>query len=123
MKRVSIGLLSAVVLLAGAEAGLASFKTGSYSGTTSQKKLILFEAKKKKVTALTTGFTAPCGMNTESSFHSPAKINKKGVFTYNDGYGWVVKGKLKGSKATGTMRFNYGACDTGKLTWKAKRAS
>lgn len=123
MKRVSSALVAAVLLLAGAEASTAAFKAGSYSGTTSQNRLIQFEATKKKVTSLTTGFTASCGLNTESSFQKPAKINKKGVFKYSDGIAWTVKGKLKGSKAKGIMRFNSGSCDTGKLTWNAKRSN
>jgi hypothetical protein len=128
MKRAIATVLAMALLIGGgagvASAGKAKFKTGTYSGTTSQNRLIMFQVTKKKVKYISTGFTAPCGMNTETSGHS-GKINKKGKFTAKTRVGGkvthVFKGKLKGKKASGTFRFTYGPCDTGVIKWNAKK--
>jgi hypothetical protein len=128
MKR-TIGAVLAVALLIGgagsATAGKAKFKTGNYMGTTSQERVILFKVTKKKVKHISSGFTASCGINSETSGHS-GKINKKGKFTAKTveaggASKTVIKGKLKGRKASGTMRWTYENCDTGVIKWEAKK--
>ena len=125
-----MGYLAAATAVALGTTGgsaLAAFKTGDYRGPTKQQdKFIQFKASKKKVSALYVTFSAKCSNGTTlttSDSGLKGRIKSGGKFTAKHS-GLVVKGKLKGTKAKGTLRFkstaNGTTCDTGRVAWTAE---
>jgi hypothetical protein len=124
------GLLCAGALLGGGTASAGKsvkWKPGSYYGQTSQGHGIFFGVTKKKAGPFGGNYTAKCGsssMYVDLNGVPETKINKKnGKFKSNgDGPGTkYVKGRIKGKKASGTLRVAFSGCDTGIVKWTAKR--
>jgi hypothetical protein len=125
-----MGYLAAATAIALATTGgsaLAAFKPGDYRGPTKQQdKSILFKASKKKVSGLYVTFSAKCSDGTTlttSDSGLKGRIRRGGKFTAKH-LGLVVKGRLKGTKAKGTLHFkstaNGKTCDTGRVGWSAE---
>jgi hypothetical protein len=111
---------------------LAGFKSGTYSGTTSQAgqnlQLSVNKAKTKVIVVFFEFDAPPCGgMGGLQYAGLEAKIKKSGKFkalSPGDGFYGFVKGKFKGSKASGTAKYHWEeqGCDAGDVTWTAEKA-
>jgi hypothetical protein len=111
---------------------------GKFSGKSSQNRPVSFKLRGGKVRAFTGGVTMYC---TQSGYQFNAAIPPKpmkvrgGKFSYKgrdkkDSVDIVIKGKIKGAKASGRLEMtdstyfaSSGTFDTcnGKSTWKAKK--
>ncbi len=135
-KRVGLAVACAVVVvgLVFAPAGLGAFKSGTYTGKTSQDDLggdpypLMMEVKKSKKKLQIAFFeynAPPCGQG-EFGVGQIVKIKRTGKFKYVDEFGYgYIKGKFKGRKASGTLRYHAPTttCDTGVLDWTARKSS
>jgi hypothetical protein len=136
---VAVGLGTTLALApAGTAAGDFDFKSGNFTGKTSQKDesgaylpLQLSVSKDKKtVTVVFFELSAPpCGgggMGTLQYAGLKAKVKKNGSFNAKFKPYGSVKGNLDGSIAKGTARYevhqNGVNCDSGRITWRAKRS-
>jgi hypothetical protein len=128
-----LALVAAMVVAAPA---VPSVKAGTYSGTTSQKDEVgdalplqlQVNKKKKKVSVIFFELSAPpCGggMGTLQYAGLVTKLKKNGTFKAKFAPYGYVKGKFKGKKAKGTARYevhqNGVDCDSGVISWTAKR--
>jgi hypothetical protein len=130
----TLASLALAALLVAASPGLAAFKSGTYTGKTSQDDLagdpypLMMEVKrsKKKLQIAFFEYNAPpCGQG-EFGVGGTARIKRSGKFKYVDEFGYgYIKGKFKGRRASGTLRYHAPAttCDTGVLDWTAKKSS
>ena len=118
---------------------LASFKSGKYKGTTAQtdvrtgKKFpVTFKVSGGKISNVDTTTRDSCpdgsGLRVHQNAFKSATISSKGKFTLTAGTSdqpAVMKGKVKGSKASGTITdttndpSGSGPCH-GSTTWTAK---
>jgi hypothetical protein len=130
----ALAVAAALVLATPAPAGV---KAGTYSGTTSQQDeagdalplQLKVSRNKKKVTVVFFELSAPpCGgggMGTLQYAGLVAKIKRNGSFNAKSPPYGYVKGKFNGKKAKGTARYevhqNGVDCDSGKITWSARR--
>jgi hypothetical protein len=109
-----------------------AFKSGTYSGTTSQvdavgdPKPLQLKVNKKK-NKVTIGFfeleAPPCGPNLQFSGGKTA-VRASGKFKWeHPSYGYV-KGQVHHNEAEGTARYKFDprGCDTGVVTWTAERS-
>jgi hypothetical protein len=142
-RRLLVAVLALALLAPGAALGKSLFRTGKYKGADEDGYLtVSFTAGKKNVKKLkfqldhlpgkcTNGSTV--SGNEEPYEISPASIGKRGRFrfTLTNTPQYVaskvtLRGKLRGSKVSGTFHLTLGptpqgvTCDTGKLTWKGK---
>jgi len=131
---------AAVLLVMGlivAAPGLA-FKSGTYSGTTSQDDeggdphnlQLKVNRKKTRVTVVFFELEAdPCkGTGGLQYAGLKAKIKDSGKFkalSPGDGFYGYVKGKFQGRQAEGTALYEVEAsgCDSGEVTWEAEKGS
>jgi hypothetical protein len=139
-------VLAAVLLATPASIALAkpSFETGPYAGKVAMKSkpVVEFEATRKRVKELVMdGLPVTCADGIEGALKLPGKGNLKikrgrfGLSVKESGAGPAyagtkLTGRLKGRKATGTVRIVYRKpsatapqgtkCDTGKRKWSAK---
>jgi hypothetical protein len=143
IRRATVAALTLALLLPAAALGKAVFRTGKYRGTDGAHLKIAFIAGRSDVRDLmfslkrmpdtcTTGGTLS---GSQVPYDIPElPIGKKGVFKLsaesNPMYvptKVMIRGTLKGSAASGSFRLTYGpledgtTCDTGKLSWTAKR--
>lgn len=129
-----VALICAVGMALGAPNGTAAFKPGGYLGLTSQNKTIIFDVSKKRVKTLGIDIRYTCSDGSSQYEWSVSKHGLKGKIKNGNfklvqnefGAKMLVKGNLKGKRASGTARGTYTSgttsCDTGKLTWTAKRS-
>ena len=127
MKR--LACLTFVAALAALAPGAAYGAFVNYAGRTSQDQHIQFKATKKRVYDFFLTVQAPCTngvtQRTETSA-TPAKVDGRGRFvTKRPRHGGsVIRGVIKGRKASGTFDYkvtvNGVTCQTGKQTWTAK---
>ena len=111
--------------------GVAGFKSGTYSGTTSQPGQHLQLKVNKRKTRVTVVFfeldAPPCGGKGGLQYAGlTTKIKKSGKFNApspGDGFYGFVKGKFKGKRASGTAKYKVKAsgCDAGDVTWTAEK--
>jgi hypothetical protein len=138
--RVWLGALLVGLALAGliAAPGTAGFKSGTYTGKTSQDDeggsphdlMLKVNRKKTKVTVVFFELEAdPCkGTGGLQYAGLTAKIRRSGKFkalSPGDGFYGYVKGKFDGRKATGTARYTFEStgCESGVVTWRARKSS
>ena len=131
-----IGVMAAALILA--TPGLAGFKSGTYTGTTSQDDeggdphdlMLQVNKKRTKVSVVFFELEAdPCkGMGGLQYAGLSAKIKPSGKFNAlspADGFYGYVKGKFDGSKAAGTARYHFdeSGCESGVVDWTARKSS
>ncbi len=124
-------LVAAAALAIAVVPALAGFKSGTYSGTTSQLDsggdpyplLLEVNRKKTKVRGFVEGDRgeAPCDAFFE--WQVQAKVKPSGKFNDVDEVYGYVKGKFDGKKVSGTARFTFEplGCDSGVVTWEGRR--
>jgi hypothetical protein len=127
-----------VVALATAPAGLAGFKSGTYTGNSDQPDnnglMLTVNKKKTKVNLVFFEWSAkqiaPCGGGPGGAQWAglTAKIKPTGKFKVlspADGFYGYVKGKFNGRKAEGTAYYHYDelGCDSGIVDWTAHKSS
>jgi hypothetical protein len=121
---------AAVLALVLTAPGLAGFKSGNYSGTTSQGKSLGLKVNsaKTKVTVVYFEFSAPpCGGKGGLQYAGlKAKIRSDGTFKAKspaDGYYGYVKGRFHGRYADGRALYHYdpSGCNSGDVTWSAEK--
>jgi hypothetical protein len=141
-RRRSVALAGVVVVLAAglimATPGLAGFKSGNYTGTTSQNDeggfphdlALQVNRAKTKVTVVFFELEAdPCkGVGGLQYAGLTARIRSTGKFkalSPGDGFYGYVKGKFDGRRAEGTAIYNPEGtgCDSGEVTWTARKSS
>jgi hypothetical protein len=143
-RRALASVLCLALLAPAAALGKSLFKTGKYKGGDRHHYFrIGFTAGSTKVKGLTFRLNKLPGRcnnggtlsGTQVPYAIPgAKIGKKGVFKFDlvNKPQYVrsmvsIRGKLKGSKVSGTFRLELGptkgtSCDSGKLSWSARRS-
>ena len=140
-RSVRIGMALASLMLAASlvivAPGTAGFKSGNYSGTTSQDDeggdphnlALTVNRKKTRVSVIFFELEAdPCkGTGGLQYAGLKAKIKRSGKFkalSPGDGFYGYVKGKFKGRRASGTALYNPEGtgCDSGVVEWKAKKS-
>ena len=128
-----------VALAAGlmaATPGLAGFKSGTYTGTTSQNDeggfphdlMLKVNRAKTKVNVVFFEFEAdPCkGIGGLQYAGLTARIKRSGRFealSPADGFYGYVKGQFQGGNASGTALYHYDAsgCNSGVVNWTAAK--
>jgi hypothetical protein len=129
---IACGVIAAALTLAAP--GLAGFKSGTYSGTTSQLDsggdpyplLLEVNRKKTKVRGFVEGDRGESPCDPPIEFHVDTKVKPSGKFNHVDEFGYgYVKGKFEGKKASGTARFTFepNGCDSGVITWDGRKSS
>ncbi|HYH62349.1 MAG TPA: hypothetical protein VD766_10830 [Solirubrobacterales bacterium] len=113
---------------------LAGFKSGTYSGTTSQEdsagnpKPLQLSVNKKKTKVSVVFFeleAPPCGGKGGLQWAGiEGKIKDNGKFKIKDDPYGYIKGRFHGSMADGTARYAYkpSGCDSGVITWASERS-
>ncbi len=120
-----------VMLVSLAAPASAGFKSGFYSGETSQLDsagdpypvLLNVNKKKTKVTGFVEGDRGESPCHPPIEWHVDAKLNGRGKFADKDEVYGYVKGKFEGRRASGTARFIFepNGCDSGVIDWEAKK--
>jgi hypothetical protein len=132
--RILLAVLVCLALAAAAGEGAAKHgpKSGTYTGKTAQNFSIRFKIAKRRISAVDTTTSDRCADDSsfkvrQNAFKS-GRLDRKGRFTLRAGprqQQAVIKGRVKGSKASGTLtdRANdpSGHC-TASTTWRAKLA-
>jgi hypothetical protein len=129
-RAVAIGA-AGVMLVGLAAPASAGFKSGSYSGETTQLDsvgdpyplLLNVNQKKTKVTGFVEGDRGEPPCSAPFEWQVDAKLKESGRFADKDEVYGYVKGKFEGKKASGTARFIYepNGCDSGVIDWAAKK--
>jgi hypothetical protein len=110
--------------------GLGGFKSGTYSGATSQglNLQLKVNSAKTKMTVVFFEFSAPpCGGKGGLQYAGlKAKIRSDGTFKAKspaDGYYGYVKGRFHGRYADGRALYHYdpSGCNSGDVTWSAEK--
>jgi hypothetical protein len=132
----SVAVAGILVLATAAPAGY-DFQSGYYSGTTSQKdevgdphSLLMQVVRSKKKVRI--GFfeidAPPCGGGGMGDHQfgtgETVTIRRNGSFNYINRFGYgSIKGNFDGRKAKGTLRYHFDqlGCDTGRVTWRARK--
>ncbi|MGI9021153.1 MAG: hypothetical protein ACR2G3_10635 [Solirubrobacterales bacterium] len=122
----------AAVALLGAIPGAAAadWRSGTYTGTTSQGKTLQLDVTQRRVNITFFGYVAPpCGGAGGVQFAGvKARIGSTGRFKYQEPYyGGFIKGRLQGRRVEGTAAYYFSnattSCDSGIVTWTGKRVS
>jgi hypothetical protein len=146
IRRATVAALTFALLVPAAALGKALFRTGKYRGADGAHYLkIAFTAGRSDARELTfslkrmpdTCTTGGTLSGSQVPYDIPEiPIGEKGVFKLSaeskEKYvptKVMIRGTLKGSAASGSFRLTYGplddgtTCDTGKVSWTAKRRS
>jgi hypothetical protein len=135
----AIAVVLCLALAGSAIAANVPYKSGKYKGTTAQtnpktgkKNPVKFTIAKGKISGVFTYTRDRCPdgshLHVAQGVFAPAKLDSKGRFTLRAGpkeQPAVMKGKVNGSKATGTITDRYndpagsGVCKA-NTTWTAK---
>jgi hypothetical protein len=133
----ALAALALAAVLVAATPGLAGFKSGKYTGKTSQDDeggnphdlALKVNRKKTRVSVIYFELEAdPCkGTGGLQYAGLKAKIKRSGKFkalSPGDGFYGYVKGKFKGKRASGTAVYNPEGtgCDSGIVEWKARKS-
>jgi hypothetical protein len=146
IRRATVALLTLALLLPAAAVGKSLFRTGRYRGADESHHLrIAFTARRSEAQDLTFALKRTPGKCSTGGALSGSQvpydlpdmpIGKRGVFKLSveskEEYvpsKVMIRGKLRGSTASGTFRLTLGplddgtSCDSGRLAWTAKRRS
>ena len=131
-RRIATSIGAVVLALALVPVLAQGFKSGTYSGDTSQGQSLQLKVNKAKtkVTVVFFEFVAPpCGgMGGLQYAGLTGKLRNSGKFRVlspADGYYGYVKGKFEHHSADGTALYHYdpSGCNSGEVTWTAERSS
>jgi hypothetical protein len=121
----------AVVLSLVVAVPVLAFKSGTYSGTTSQTdtggtpEALQLKVNKKKTKVNIVFFeleAPPCDGSHLSYAGERTAVRASGKFKWESEFGYgFVKGQFQHNEAEGTARWQGGACDSGLITWTADR--
>ncbi|MDX6587847.1 MAG: hypothetical protein QOI31_2320 [Solirubrobacterales bacterium] len=129
-KGAALVIAALVVLAVAISPAIAGFKSGTYSGKTSQDANLQLSVNKSKTKVNVVFFefiAPPCGGPGGTQYAGlEGKIKDSGKFNVpspGDGFYGYVKGKFKGKSAEGTALYHFDAqgCDSGIVDWTAKK--